>query len=189
METSRSTNNKSCSVTNCSLTTSRLTAGMCVTHYNRKRRYGDPTVLKIVRVEKCLVSNCNFNDNRGFRLGYCTPHYRAFKLYDDPLGEHQRRTNGKLIKQYPRSYETWRGMRQRVTNPNHEHYHYYGGRGIKLHESWNVFANFVADMGERPEGMTLDRKNFNGNYEPSNCKWADPVTQANNRRNSIKKCP
>lgn len=78
---------------------------------------------------------------------------------------------------------SWRNMKQRCYNPNNHNYRYYGARGIKVCKRWlNSFENFLEDMGERPKGMTLDRKNSNGNYKKSNCRWADSSTQRANQR-------
>jgi hypothetical protein len=77
-------------------------------------------------------------------------------------------------------------MRMRCTNPNNDHYNDYGGRGITVCERWDSFANFLADMGPRPDGKTLDRyPNPDGNYELSNCRWATRKEQQQNRRTNI----
>lgn len=81
-------------------------------------------------------------------------------------------------------FASWRSMKQRCLNPTHHQFHNYGGRGVQLCERWQSFENFLADMGERPEGTTLDRIDIDGNYEPANCRWADVETQRNNCRNS-----
>ena len=80
-------------------------------------------------------------------------------------------------------YQTWKGIKQRCNNPNSDAYIHYGGRGITVCERWSAsFSNFRDDMGERPEGMSLDRIDTNGNYEPNNCRWAGFQTQVANRR-------
>lgn len=82
-------------------------------------------------------------------------------------------------------------MRSRCENPKAAGYEYYGGRGIRVCDRWrgqdDGFQNFLADLGPRPLGKTLDRINVNGIYEPTNCRWATKHVQDNNRRNSKKK--
>jgi len=80
-------------------------------------------------------------------------------------------------------YRAWFNMIYRCTQPSSDSYNNYGGRGITVCPEWlNSFDTFVADMGERPKGHTLDRINVNGNYEPSNCKWSTRAEQARNTR-------
>ena len=79
-------------------------------------------------------------------------------------------------------HKIWYQMVRRCTNPDDAAYKYYGGRGIEVCSSWLGFHAFLADMGERPEGGTLERKNNNGNYCPDNCIWASWNAQHANRR-------
>ena len=82
-------------------------------------------------------------------------------------------------------YRTWDSMKTRCYNEKHQSYKDYGARGITVSEEWrNSFLRFVNDMGQRPEGYTLDRKNNDGNYCAGNCKWSSTRTQSHNRRNN-----
>jgi hypothetical protein len=85
------------------------------------------------------------------------------------------------------TYRSWESMKSRCENPHSDQYPRYGGRGIRVCERWqSSFEHFLADMGERPEGTTLDRfPNSNGNYEVSNCRWANAKDQARNRSSNV----
>jgi len=81
------------------------------------------------------------------------------------------------------TYVAWLSMKQRCYNPKRTGYENYGGRGIRVCKRWrHSFKNFLEDMGERPEGTTLDREDNEGNYKKSNCRWATPSEQRKNQR-------
>lgn len=90
-----------------------------------------------------------------------------------------RKTHGK---RNTRAFAIWSSMRQRCENPNSKQFSNYGGRGITVCERWQKFENFLADMGEPAEGLTIDRNDNDKGYEPGNCRWATRIQQNLNRR-------
>lgn len=92
----------------------------------------------------------------------------------------RRRTHGKS--KHNATYQSWKHMRRRCLNPTDEDFKHYGGRGIKICPQWSSFSAFLTDMGEKPIGLTLDRRDNDGDYTPDNCRWATQKTQTRNQR-------
>lgn len=87
---------------------------------------------------------------------------------------------------YSPAYRVWCSMRERCLTPTNGRYHQYGGRGIRICKRWMRFENFVADMGQPQKGLTLERKDNDKGYCPSNCIWATRSQQARNRRARVR---
>lgn len=85
---------------------------------------------------------------------------------------------------FSKEYRTWKAMINRTTNPKSQDYYNYGGRGIYTCERWKDFVNFYEDMGDKPEGYSLERIDNDKGYFPENCKWETAINQARNRRKS-----
>lgn len=87
-----------------------------------------------------------------------------------------------LYNSHRAEYQCWQDMRQRCNNEKHKSFHNYGGRGISVCDRWGSFENFINDMGQRPDGRSLDRIDVDGNYDPQNCRWATATEQSRNLR-------
>jgi hypothetical protein len=95
---------------------------------------------------------------------------------------HRESTSRTLNQKRTTEYQRWHSMRKRCLDPNCPAYKNYGGRGIRICKRWQHYKNFLSDMGRCPPGKSLDRINNDGDYEPSNCRWATPSQQNRNRR-------
>lgn len=138
----------------------------------------------------CKAEGCDRTDIKG--KGYCSMHWQRMRKHGS--------LTPKILKngprsQYPEEYKAWEGARQRCYVKTNRAYKNYGGRGIKMCDRWLEkpygFSNFMEDMGPKPSYertprggnpvWSLDRIDYDGDYCPENCRWADWVTQAGNR--------
>jgi predicted nucleic-acid-binding Zn-ribbon protein len=151
------------------------------------KKYGKWTIVKFIDVHRKLQrfeTKCEC----GIKGIHTAADLRAGKSRQCTIC-HNRENAEKNIKHGHHNtplYKVWCSMIQRCTNKKSTPYNRYGGRGIKVCERWLTFENFLEDMGERPEGMTLDRINNDGNYEPGSCRWVSHKDNCNNRSNCKK---
>lgn len=154
------------------------------------KKYGKLTVIEPADVKKghlrwkckCDCGNERIVHGSSLKSGHttscgCYKTENAKKLYSSV------RQNDKRL------YAVWNGIKQRCRNPNNFSYHNYGGRGIDICDEWansyEAFYYWAIENGYT-HGLEIDRKDYDGNYEPSNCRWVDDKAQANNRRNVSK---
>ena len=125
----------------------------------------------------CDIDTCS---NKHLSKGYCSKHYYRFKRTGSPYLVRSERHGMR----YTSEYKSWCEMKYRCFNLNCERYSDYGGRGITVCDEWKgSFSIFYNDMGDKPSDKhSLDRIDNNGNYEPSNCRWATDEQQARNQR-------
>lgn len=130
----------------------------------------------------CTVEGC---EKEEFCRGLCVAHYANALRHDKSFSRLRIRTN--KIKEHRREYDIWRSMKQRCFDKNHQAYYRYGGRGITVCDRWigpYGFEHFYEDMGDKPDGKTLDREDNSKGYSPDNCRWATIWEQAKNTRKS-----
>lgn len=134
-----------------------------------------------MKSQYCQVSTCLKDSKKGYEL--CSAHLERKRLKGDVMANVPiKKLENHGLTESP-EYRSWDHAVQRTTNPQNDSYSQYGARGITICKEWlESFTQFYEDMGPRPAGTSLDRINNDGNYEPSNCRWATRLQQITNQR-------
>jgi len=152
--------------------------GYCHMHHKRKQRNGTLENKKFLKDSwpVCSIEGC---DRPVRAKGFCNAHYNSWKRYGDPLKAKRVGSDGGWTG--TRTHNTYKNMVKRCYYSGHSSYKWYGAKGIGVCDRWRAsFYNFLEDMGQAPEGMTLDRIDRNEDYGPDNCRWATPAEQIQN---------
>lgn len=147
-------------------------------------KYGRLEVMALLRGAAC-VCRCECGTTKEFlRRNLRSGATKSCGCYKAESNRQRFTTHGQAAggKERPLVYGVWSTMKSRCLNPNFPKYQIYGARGITVCDRWLTFANFYEDMGDPPPGLTLERRDNDGNYEPGNCVWASRAQQSRNKR-------